>query len=234
MKVEVIRSSAGCDSHMPDRYTSTTEQVTEVLIMTLETRLPRLAKSFSPVQLRAHLSQPSPTPLLLSDLIPEADWPASRSWSLTNGLSRLRSVIGENREVDVELGPRGRGYLDKGYKRIGMGFGEPLLSFIRNAILDSDITIGLFLDAFILDRIPSSIPLHQRPTGYLAQYDLDPGSELATIDAPVLPHYTCGPRSEIWRRALWIGPGGSWTPFHRDPYINIYTHREYSENQRCS
>lgn len=74
--------------------------------------------------LRNHLAHHSPTPLLLPDLVRPAEWPALKSWVLSDGLKRLRENIGEDREVDVELGPRGRGYLDKGYKRVGMGFGE--------------------------------------------------------------------------------------------------------------
>lgn len=31
--------------------------------------------------------------------------------------------MGETREVDVELGKKGRGYLDPEYQRISMGFG---------------------------------------------------------------------------------------------------------------
>jgi lysine-specific demethylase 8 len=34
--------------------------------------------------------------------------------------------VGENTEVDVEIGPRGRGYLDKRYQRVTMGFGSHL------------------------------------------------------------------------------------------------------------
>lgn len=91
--------------------------------MSLTLKSPRVVRSITAAQLRTHLSTPSPTPLLLPDLVTEAGWPA-RSWSLSDGLSRMRHVIGEDREVDVELGPRGRGYMDKGYKRISMGFGE--------------------------------------------------------------------------------------------------------------
>jgi hypothetical protein len=34
--------------------------------------------------------------------------------------------VGEDKEVDVELGMKGRGYLDPKYQRISMGFGKSL------------------------------------------------------------------------------------------------------------
>lgn len=27
----------------------------------------------------------------------------------------------------------------------------------------------------------------------------------------------------MYRRTLWVGPGGSFTPFHRDPNVGLYT-----------
>lgn len=88
---------------------------------------PTILKSPSPSALRAHLAQTSPTPLLLPDLVDTSAWPALKSWSLSDGLQSLRTAIGENTEVDVELGPRGRGYMDKRYQRVGMGFGQSSL-----------------------------------------------------------------------------------------------------------
>jgi hypothetical protein len=42
------------------------------------------------------------------------------------GLQSLRDSVGETKEVDVELGKKGRGYLDPEYQRISMGFGQSL------------------------------------------------------------------------------------------------------------
>ena len=79
---------------------------------------------------------------------------------------------------------------------------------------------GLFLDAFILDRIPSKTD--DMPKGYLAQSDLLDSAPEAQKQCPDLEHYLTGPRGDVFRRTIWIGPAGSWTPFHKDPYIGIY------------
>jgi hypothetical protein len=80
----------------------------------------------SPAALASHLAQTSPTPLLLPQLT--RDWPALAGpsrWGVhpPDELSRLRQSIGEDRAVEVELGPRGRGYMDERYRRVTMGFG---------------------------------------------------------------------------------------------------------------
>lgn len=79
----------------------------------------------------------------------------------------------------------------------------------------------------MLNRIPSgeSVDSAALPTAYLAQSDLP--SALVKSDVPDLPHFACGPRQEVYRRTLWVGPSGSFTPFHRDPYIGIYSQRAY-------
>ncbi|RSH87252.1 hypothetical protein EHS25_003161 [Saitozyma podzolica] len=158
----------------------------------------------TPAQIRSHLATSSPTALHLPDLV--SAWPALRSWTLEDGLAPLREAVGEDMGVDIEMGPRGRGYLDERYRRVTMGF-------------------GLFLDAFILNRIPSTTDTATGPTlptAYLAQSDLPP-HPIFDRDTPSLPHFSCGPRGEVYRRTLWVGPGGSFTPFHRDPYIGIYS-----------
>ena len=79
----------------------------------------------------------------------------------------------------------------------------------------------MFLDAFILDKIPSADPA-SLPTAYLAQSDLLDDPRLAE-DVPALDVFRSGPQETVYRRTIWIGPGGSFTPFHRDPYIGLYT-----------
>jgi hypothetical protein len=71
--------------------------------------------------LRTHLSTPKHLPLHVQDLT--AQWPASSLWTIYDGLQALRDSVGETKEVDVELGKKGRGYLDPEYKRVSMGFG---------------------------------------------------------------------------------------------------------------
>jgi hypothetical protein len=71
--------------------------------------------------LRTHLATPKHLPLHVQDLT--AQWPASSLWTIYDGLQALRDSVGETKEVDVELGKKGRGYLDPEYKRVSMGFG---------------------------------------------------------------------------------------------------------------
>ena len=71
--------------------------------------------------LKSHLSAPRPNPLHLQGLTEH--WPASSLWTIFDGLQSLRDSVGETKEVDIELGKKGRGYLDPEYQRISMGFG---------------------------------------------------------------------------------------------------------------
>jgi lysine-specific demethylase 8 len=101
---------------------------------------------------------------------------------------------------------------------------------------------GLFLDAFLLDRVPtgnSSMDI----VGFLAQYDLfekviaatkrlerSPLLIAITMQIPELNQQApCldlavsgGPKGQFWRRNVWIGPSGTFSPIHRDPYHNLY------------
>lgn len=71
--------------------------------------------------LSSHLAGKDALPLKLNKLV--SHWPATSSLSLDHDLSALRELVGEDTAVEVELGRRGRGYLDKGYQRVTMGFG---------------------------------------------------------------------------------------------------------------
>jgi len=81
---------------------------------------------------------------------------------------------------------------------------------------------GTFLDTFILGRVPSSTDSALLPTAYLAQMDLSDTGDLQ-IDVPPLKHFEAGPKNTIYRRTLWVGPDESFTPFHKDPYIGLYS-----------
>lgn len=80
-------------------------------------------------------------------------------------------------------------------------------------MLGGRLTAGLFLDGFVLGRIPSSDP-SSIPAGYLAQHNVD-----GTL-AELLPRLDVG---DIYNRTLWVGPQGSFTPFHRDPNHGVYS-----------
>lgn len=86
--------------------------------------LVRQAKSLAflgPASLQNHLSNQPVLPLHLPSLT--SGWPALTIWRLENGLQRLREEIGEGRIAEIELGKKGRGYLDEEWRRIDMPFG---------------------------------------------------------------------------------------------------------------
>ena len=83
---------------------------------------------------------------------------------------------------------------------------------------------GLFLDAFILGKIPCQDP-SSLPTAYLAQSDLLDDKDLVG-DVPPLDVFEAGSQETIYRRTMWIGPKASFTPFHKDPYIGLYSQSE--------
>jgi hypothetical protein len=83
----------------------------------------RIHPSLTPSLLTTHLLSPSPHPLHLTNLI--SHYPALHKWQLSDDLSALRESL-ENREVEIEVGKRGRGYLDPDWQRLTMGFGESL------------------------------------------------------------------------------------------------------------
>ncbi|WVQ80790.1 hypothetical protein IAT38_002895 [Cryptococcus sp. DSM 104549] len=165
-------------------------------------RQARSIPSITPAALRAHLTSPPIHPLHLPGLV--THWPALSSWKLSDRLQAIRTAVDENRAVEIELGKKGRGYLHPDWQRVTMPF-------------------GLFLDAFIFNLIPSSSPSSALPTAYLAQSDLLASSPELQKAVPLLPHFDVGDEKSLYRRTIWIGPNGSFTPFHRDPYIGIYT-----------
>ncbi|OXC64617.1 hypothetical protein AYX13_06044 [Cryptococcus neoformans] len=157
--------------------------------------------SFTPANLQSHLVNRPVLPLHLPSLT--SAWPALTSWQLEDGLQRLREKIGEDRVTEIELGKKGRGYLDKEWQRIHMPF-------------------GLFLDAFVFNLIPSSSSA-ELPTAYLAQSDLLDSTPQLLDDVPALTHFYQGKEKSLYRRTIWVGPNGSFTPFHKDPYVGIYS-----------
>jgi hypothetical protein len=129
--------------------------------------------------------------------------------------------------VDVEIGKRGKGYLDPDYQRVSMDFGEAKSPMYVWKVKADDVSwIGLFLDAFILGKIPSSTPASALPTGYLAQSDVMDNPTLIA-DVPNLPQYEAGSQKSLYRRTIWVGPKRSFTPFHKDPYVGIYSQSRY-------
>ncbi|OCF41874.1 hypothetical protein I317_04284 [Kwoniella heveanensis CBS 569] len=170
--------------------------------MTSIFRPARTILGLSPAALKEHLLSPSPQTLHLTNLI--SAWPALTRWRPDDNLREIREAVGADRAVEVELGKKGRGYLHPDWQRVHMPF-------------------GLFLDAFILSLIPSSTPASALPSAYLAQSDLLDTSPRLAAAVPPLIHFYQGKEKSLYRRTIWIGPERSFTPFHKDPYVGIYS-----------
>lgn len=146
------------------------------------------------------------SPLIMSDVI--SDWPAiadpKHLWS--DPLYLLRSTLGGRRLVPVELG---RSYTDEGWSQKIMTFGE----YLRTYLLQPK----------------------QKQTGYLAQHDLfDQIPNLAADTRTPDYCYTSPPPPDASYtstvpvdaldeplRNAWLGPAGTISPMHTDPYHNI-------------
>ena len=83
---------------------------------------PRSHPCITPSDLHAHLTSSTPSPLLLPGLI--RHWPALLDWKVTKGLGNLRSPDVEDKLVDVELGGKGKSYMDPDHRRVQMPLGE--------------------------------------------------------------------------------------------------------------
>lgn len=122
--------------------------------------------------------------------------------------------------VEVEISPQGRGYGDAIGKKQRQERDDSNSNWMK-----VNMPFGLFLDAFIYEKIPwKSSHTKKKVVGYLAQQDLFEKSPTLTKQCPVLPHTLAGARGskEQWRRNVWIGGAGSFTPIHCDPYENIF------------
>lgn len=145
------------------------------------------------------------TPLLLTDVI--ADWPAMTKWRDPTHLLRL--TIGGRRCVPVEIGET---YTHADWR-------QEILPF------------GTFMQTHLLPPQPQEI-------GYLGQHNLFhqiPAlqREIATPDycfsAPpeTTPASRLGlppvPPVDEPQKNVWLGPKGTRTPLHTDPYHNIFS-----------
>jgi hypothetical protein len=171
-------------------------------------------------------------------------WPALTDWTLANGLGRLRARA-EGVMVPVEWGRKGRGFLDGGEKGKGeMPLGESRIASGQTTFGHALLIIGptklsdVFLDAFLLERIPKADP--SSPLSeiifYSAQHDLlsavsrRPGAcvpsatnistsidgqvpELKEDLPPFKEPYLAAGKGEFWRSNVWIGPMGTFSPW---------------------
>jgi hypothetical protein len=169
-------------------------------------------------------ARPGFFPGLIGDPASPYRWPAyiewpnktSRDGGLMDGLRRIPEL--QQCLVDVEISPQGRGYGDG--VQMGKENGD------ESDWMKVTMPFELFLDAFIDGKIPwkNGDKSDSTIVGYLAQQDLFEKSDTLSRQCPNLPHTTAGTRGnhEQWRRNVWIGGKGSFTPIHCDPYKNVF------------
>lgn len=156
------------------------------------------------LQFQQHIDTKT-TPIIIQRVID--DWPATaspdRRWSDPTYL--LKATLGGRRLVPVELG---RSYTDDGWSQRIMTFAE-------------------YMESHLLQP-------KQRRTGYLAQHDLFTQIPSLSADTNMPDYcYTSPPPPESLSstvqvetldeplRNAWLGPAGTISPLHTDPYHNI-------------
>ncbi|KAK0718123.1 hypothetical protein B0T26DRAFT_676327 [Lasiosphaeria miniovina] len=155
---------------------------------------------------QTYLSRPTetgrgPSPLVISGLTDE--WPARTTHPWHKPAYLLSRTFGGRRLVPVEVG---RSYVDDGWGQRVIPFGE-------------------FLREYIVTRN------EKKKTGYLAQHQLF--TQLPQLRADIVvpdlcytapPHHpSLDPQPELDAPQLnaWLGPAGTITPLHTDPYHNL-------------
>jgi hypothetical protein len=136
-------------------------------------------------------------PVILKDAF--THWPANELW---NPAYFLRKTLNGHRIVPVEIG---RSYTDVGWSQRMMPFLE-------------------FLTSYLLPEKPAEI-------GYLAQHDLFHQIPDLRDDISIPDYcYTSPPENKTQATVetltdpllnIWLGPKGTQTPLHTDPYHNI-------------
>lgn len=144
------------------------------------------------------------TPLLLTGIID--DWPARQTWQEPAHL--LRATLGGRRCVPIEIGET---YTHADWRQEIM----PFQHFMQNYLLpDKPAEIGYLGQHNLFHQIPSLLREIRTPDYcFSAPPEVIPASRL---DLPSVP-----PVDEP-QKNVWLGPKGTRTPLHTDPYHNIF------------
>ncbi|KAF1349809.1 hypothetical protein BDV97DRAFT_296160 [Delphinella strobiligena] len=154
---------------------------------------------------QSHLDE-DPKPLVMSGVM--NDWPAvadsKHLWSDSAYL--LQATLGGRRLVPVELG---RSYTDEGWSQKIMTFGEYVRTYLLQPKQDQT---GYLAQHDLFDQIPSLAADTRTPDYcYTNPPPPDPAYKstvpVADLDKPL--------------RNAWLGPAGTISTMHTDPYHNI-------------
>lgn len=145
------------------------------------------------------------TPLLLVDTINH--WPATKTWQDPTHLLRL--TLGGRRCVPIEIGET---YTHADWRQEIM----PLRKFIHDFLLPIDPKeIGYLGQHNLFHQVPRLQQDIRTPDYcYTAPPETTPASRLGLPSVPPVDE----PQKNIW-----LGPKGTRTPLHTDPYHNIFS-----------